>query len=344
MLRRKALLKRLRTTTTSKTGASLERVAASTTVDRPILGGTTASRIGKAVIEPRYAQSVGSAPGLLSTRTLQPIFVSPPTRDTYIDDAKHLAPRKRTILRRRRTSQRSTSEVRVLSRQGDIRQLRSYLQHEDVVLIAIDTESERQGLLNHVVEVGLSVLRTRDIHNVKPGAHVKNWIAKVRHHHIVIDVTRHPRRRMRGSRFGRSLFLSPGDAKDELLAIVKSSLADIGTDSIAFVGHSLGNDIQAVLQSPGLATDLLDISRPGHAVFDTFTLATAAEREGARIPKKSLSGLARCLQVDPRYCDENGAVIGWHNASNDAAYTMMVLLLYGAHWQDLKIVYGKRQS
>lgn len=255
---------------------------------------------------------------------------------------KLAAPRKRTILRRQRTSQRSTSEVRVLSRQGDIRQLRSYLQHEDVVLIAIDTESERQGFLNHVVEVGLSILRTRDVHNLEPGAHVRNWIAKVRHHHIVIDITRHPRRRMQGSRFGRSLFLSPGEARDELLSIVKSSLNDIGSDSIAFVGHSLGNDIQAVLQSPGLATDLLDISRPGQAVFDTFTLATAAEREGAHLPRKSLSGLARSLKVDPRYCDETGSIRGWHNASNDAAYTMMLLLLYGGTSQLAGSLHGFR--
>lgn len=337
MLRRKALLKRLRNSTPSKTGTKLERVAvaASISADKPILSNTIASTIGKAVVEPRYALSVGSSRGLLSTRTVQPIFVSPSVRRRAADPTNISAPRKRTILRRRRVSNRSPSEVRILSRHGDIRQLRSYLRHKDVVLIAIDTESERQGRISHVVEVGLSVLRTRDIHNLEPGAHVKNWVAKVKHHHIVVDITRYPSRRMQNSRFGRSLFLSPLDAKDELLSIVKSSLRDIGTDSLAFVGHSVAKDIYAILHSPGLATDLLDMSRPGHTIFDTFSLAMDAQREGAYLPRKNLSDLARSLKADPRYFNEDGSVIGWHCASNDAAYTMALLLLFGAHWQDM---------
>lgn len=350
MLRRKALLKRLRNSTPSKTGTKLERVAvaASISADKPILSNTIASTIGKAVVEPRYALSVGSSrgihtkfrdlprsqltnsiTGLLSTRTVQPIFVSPSVRRRAADPTNISAPRKRTILRRRRVSNRSPSEVRILSRHGDIRQLRSYLRHKDVVLIAIDTESERQGRISHVVEVGLSVLRTRDIHNLEPGAHVKNWVAKVKHHHIVVDITRYPSRRMQNSRFGRSLFLSPLDAKDELLSIVKSSLRDIGTDSLAFVGHSVAKDIYAILHSPGLATDLLDMSRPGHTIFDTFSLAMDAQREGAYLPRKNLSDLARSLKADPRYFNEDGSVIGWHCASNDAAYTMALLLLFG---------------
>lgn len=64
---------------------------------------------------------------------------------------------------------------------GDLAQLQSIVE-QDVTFVSIDTESERRGLLNRVVEIGISTLAARDVFpSIEPGPHADNSISHVRH-------------------------------------------------------------------------------------------------------------------------------------------------------------------
>ena len=112
-------------------------------------------------------------------------------------------------IRRRQRQTRPKSRFKLdASKFGDIDSLSSLLginetMAEPSVLVAIDTESERHGLRVDVVEIGVTVLDTRDIRDLPPGDHLRNWTQKMRHHHLVLDITRKPNYRMR---LNRSLF------------------------------------------------------------------------------------------------------------------------------------------
>lgn len=150
---------------------------------------------------------------------------------------------------------------------------------------------------------------------------------------------------MRGSRFGSSLLLSASQAKDEVLTILRSlQPSRHGTPRIALVGHSLSGDLNALRRTPDLELDLLNPNETEVNVitsFDTYSLARAAQHSGAVIPSFSLSGVAKAAYINPRYI-EWGHLAGWHNASNDAAYTMMALLLFLARGWHLKYRKGKK--
>jgi hypothetical protein len=67
-------------------------------------------------------------------------------------------------------------------------------------------------------------------------------------------------------------------------------------------------------------------------VFDTFMLTDSAIRQGAEIKSARLGRLVSWLGVHPQY-KQNDIVLGCHNAGNDAAYTMMTLLMYAMRWE-----------
>ncbi|KAK3617408.1 hypothetical protein LTR56_025317, partial [Elasticomyces elasticus] len=69
-------------------------------------------------------------------------------------------------------------------------------------------------------------------------------------------------------------------------------------------------------------------------IMDTLALTQHARKLGAELPSAQLGHVARALGVDPQYWD-GSTVKGTHNASNDAAYTMMVLLLHAVRGDDL---------
>ncbi|KAI6858320.1 hypothetical protein KC338_g7751 [Hortaea werneckii] len=219
------------------------------------------------------------------------------------------------------------------------------------VLVAVDTESEKRGLINHVVEVGVTILRVRDIWNVEPGPHLRNWIPKMKHFHVVLDITRRPKLRMRSSLFGPSQFLGPNEAQ----AAVKKVLRDcMGIDNqqpvtgstnqqslppVYLVGQSVEGDV-AALRGPGVRLDISDPATVGvrfHKLFDTYMFSQAIQGYGAPLPTAKLGWAVRYLGVDPTYVDPDihGTVIGTHNAVNDAAYTMMTLCFYALRWEEL---------
>ncbi|KAI7276789.1 hypothetical protein KC332_g282 [Hortaea werneckii] len=203
------------------------------------------------------------------------------------------------------------------------------------VLVAVDTESEKRGLINHVVEVGVTILRVRDIWNLEPGPHLRNWIPKMKHFHVVLDITRRPKLRMRSSLFGPSQFLGPIEAQ----AAVKKVLRDcMGIDNqqpvtgsatqpslppVYLVGQSVEGDV-AALRGPGVRLDISDPATVGvrfHKLFDTYMFSQAIQGYGAPLPTAKLGWAVRYLGVDPTYVDPDihGTVIGTHNAVNDAA-------------------------
>lgn len=227
---------------------------------------------------------------------------------------------------------------------------------ETQVLVAIDTESERHGLIDHVVEIGITILNVRDILDVPPGDYLRNWTSKMSHHHLVLDFTRKPKQRMHSSLFGQSQFLSATDATSAFRSILRSCAVDPDSSpdqtggacevdapspALALVGQSIDGDV-AALRGAGVRTDIRDPADVGvtfNRVFDTLSFTMLAKRLGAMMPSGRLGMVVRQLGVDPQYVDPtSNSVIGTHNASNDAAYTMMVLLLYVLKWDELAVL------
>ncbi|KAK5128711.1 hypothetical protein LTR85_000044 [Meristemomyces frigidus] len=232
----------------------------------------------------------------------------------------------------------------------------------DAVLVAIDTESERVRLLGStVVEIGVTTLRVRDLLGVPPGDHLDNWVSKMSHHHMVLDHTRRPKERMAGSLFGRSQFLTANDAQASLKIILRTCIvdsngqsaleqsdaadnehqprsSDISPPDLVLVGQSIRSDVTA-LAGAGICLDIYDPAATGvqfKATFDTADLAHTAIKRGAQIPSARLGPLVKQLGVDPRYLSHNRTIVlGTHNASNDAAYTMMALLSLATQWDEL---------
>lgn len=138
-----------------------------------------------------------------------------------------------------------------------------------------------------------------------------------------------PNKRMRSSRFGWSALLSAGEAKAKVLEILRSIKSRDGKRRIAFVGQSLLSDLDALRRSPNLHLDLLspDYTDLGIVTtFDTYMLGQLWRRNGGVVPSLRLSPLAKAVDVNPKHFTEEDNLRGWHNASNDAAYTMMILL------------------
>jgi len=240
-------------------------------------------------------------------------------------------------------------------------------QPANAVLVSIDAEFERSGLVDHVVEVGITILRIPNIYGMDPGARIRNWSGAMEHRHIVLDVTRKPKYRMRGSLFGKSLFMGAEDAKAAISKILHAAAThrplptghpwdpDPAFDDrleprqpadLILVGQSIATDIAALkvrplhidLQPTAGSSTLRQEGEVGlprfNAIFDTLSLTQNARKLGAQFPSAKLGFVARLIGVDPEYW-EGSSVIGAHNASNDAAYTMMVLLLHAIRGESL---------
>lgn len=178
---------------------------------------------------------------------------------------------------------------------------------------------------------------------------------------LVLDYTRKPKKRMASSLFGHSQFLSANEARATLKSILQACCVDLPSLSsvgnayaagegkhlvtqpsrikLVLVGHDVRADITA-LAGPGVRIDLHDPGATGvqfKTTFDTLALAQIACSRGARILSARLGPLVRCLGVDPRYVEKEArrTVVGAHNASNDAAYTIMALLFFATRWDEL---------
>jgi hypothetical protein len=220
---------------------------------------------------------------------------------------------------------------------------------EDALIVSIDTEWEHRRLRDFVVEVGITILDTRDIINVAPGKFGDDWFSKTKTYHYVASATKRRKERIGGCFFSKDVFGTYATIRRDIVSVLQRAAHPLSDDrpvghgprKVVLVGHSVVADLQQLYRSPSLALDLLStdvfLTKPT-TVFDTFMLTVAAKQQGANIRQRRLGWLVNWLGVHPRYRRYN-AVIGCHNAGNDAAYTMMALLMYAIRWD--QIVPGK---
>lgn len=206
----------------------------------------------------------------------------------------------------------------------------------DALLVCIDTESERHGLKDHVVEIGITFLDTRDIANTRPGAFARDWIDRMKTYHYVVDKTRKPVLRMRGCFFAEDYFGNAAEVRKLLLSKIREhfQVTSSANRKLILVGHSLANDLRLFRGCPDMQlvfTTRMTSEIPVAMAFDTTQLALEARKYGAEIPSMRLGTLVNWLGVHPQY-RRGWSVIGWHNAGNDAAYTMMALLMLAVNW------------
>lgn len=206
----------------------------------------------------------------------------------------------------------------------------------DAVYIAIDTEGS-----HFVREIGVSTLDTRDIRDITPGYRAANWIAKVKHQHFGLLESRFSPL----GDYGRAFFcntqhVAAANVRALLLATLqfaRQPSADHAPRKVHLVGQSIAGDLSVLRRAANMQVDLS--GGPGSdfgfdRVYDTYDMSLAAEQMGASFLSHRLGHLARRLEVDSTYW-HGETVRGIHNASNDAAYTMMVLLLFAVRWPHL---------
>ena len=208
---------------------------------------------------------------------------------------------------------------------------------EDGVYVAIDTEFTR----NAVTEIGISSLDTRDIMDIVPDHRAANWISKVKHQHIVIK--RHGMRREAPNHrclFCKTQLRTPDDTRALVLQQLQQARQMSPSHDrrpVHLVGQSIAGDVGMLERCKMLR---LDLSNGPNAEFsfdsvlDTAEIAQAACNNGVLLLSNRLGPLAQTLGVDSAYWLGRG-VRGTHNAGNDAAYTMMVMLLFAVRWNDL---------
>ena len=155
---------------------------------------------------------------------------------------------------------------------------------------------------------------------------------------------------MRACYFSKDMFSKYSTIKKDIRSVLQRAANPPGDErpigrgprKVVLVGHSVVRDLHSLYEPPGLALDFLGtdvfLMKPT-TIFDTFMLAVAAKQQGAKIRERGLGFLVNWLGVHRRYQLYN-SVKGCHNAGNDAAYTMMALLMYAIRWE--KIVPGKR--
>lgn len=217
---------------------------------------------------------------------------------------------------------------------------------QDALIVSIDVEWERRGRRERIVEIGITILDTRNIIDVLPGRHGHDWFAKAETYHYVVNVTWRPWQRMRACLFSDDRYGNVSTIKKHIRKTLQRAAylrpnprGPIGHSprKIVLVGHSVVRDLQSLYRSPGLELDFLGtdvfLTKPT-TVFDTFMLTVAANKQGAKIRWRGLGWLVNWLGVHPQY-RQFDSVIGCHNAGNDAAYAMMALLMYAIRWEKI---------
>lgn len=218
---------------------------------------------------------------------------------------------------------------------------------DDALLVSFDTEFETREGLDHVVEIGITVLDTRDIIGTPPGPFAIDWFAKAKTHHYVADTMQRSKSRMGSCHFSDGMFADVSSIKSHLLGILQKACQPNlrsqpesrtwSAEGSLSRSLSLGDLIRTQF-SPGLEMDLLSheafLTNPTMQ-FDTWFLTETAIREGAEVPSAELGRLASWLGIPQKYRKDNGSSIGCHNAGNDAAYTMMALLIYAVRWESV---------
>lgn len=213
---------------------------------------------------------------------------------------------------------------------------------QDAIFVAIDTETADQG----VREIGVSTFDTRDIANIRPDCLATNWIPKVKHWHYDITDGDPLHTGSVAPIFCRTEVRSPGDVRTLILALLhmaRQPSPEQPARPVYLVGQSVSADVKRLRSSQTLNLNFAQTPDADFAfdgVFDTLSLATQARDRGAYLPRMALGPLARSLGVPSEYHSPlAGELLGTHNASNDAAYSMMAMLLLAVRWNNLPSAY-----
>ena len=166
-----------------------------------------------------------------------------------------------------------------------------------------------------VTEIGISTLETPDLRGVQPGAGGREWATKMYSRHFRIHEHRHRlnKRHVQGCpedfQFGQSEWISERDVPSILVECFQTRPSVLKTNAkIVLVGHDLAGDRKYLL---GLG---FDVNQMISDCIDTSDIYKASRRDGKQ---RSLGSILLHHDIPARYL---------HNAGNDAAYTLRVML------------------
>ncbi|KAK1992922.1 QDE-2-interacting protein [Colletotrichum falcatum] len=196
---------------------------------------------------------------------------------------------------------------------------------KDVVFVCIDIEvaEEHHGT---ILEVGLSILDTRDIAGVPPGENGCSWAPFIRSRHLITDEHRHIRNRkyVKGCpelfNFGMSEYPPLSSLGPSIIAAI-TDLSVAGQEgnakaewrfrNVVLLGHDLRSDI-AYLER--INVELWGMGGVMSRTLDTKDMYQAWRQE---TQGRSLAAVLTDLGISHS---------NLHNAGNDAAYTMQAML------------------
>lgn len=189
---------------------------------------------------------------------------------------------------------------------------------KDACFLAIDCEAF-EFAQNKITEIGVSVLDTRDLTGIEPGADAANWLAQIKTRHLRIKEYQKlvNKKFIKGCpdkfNFGNSEFIYLNQIRNVLTEIFNNPA---GVDAptfdkrkIVLVGHDVKSDIDYLKNinfSPYAS---------GRIVGSMDTLKLSGSSKSTTV---GLERLLRGLGADP---------INLHNAGNDAAYTLQAIVM-----------------
>lgn len=189
---------------------------------------------------------------------------------------------------------------------------------KDVCFLAIDCEAF-EFAQNKITEIGVSVLDTRDLTGIEPGAHAAKWLAQIKTRHLRIKEYQKlvNKKFIKGCpdkfNFGNSEFIYLNQIRNVLTEIFNNPA---GVDAptfdkrkIVLVGHDVKSDIDYLKNinfSPYAS---------GRIVGSMDTLKLSGSSKTTTV---GLERLLRGLGADP---------VNLHNAGNDAAYTLQAIVM-----------------
>ncbi|KAM3424814.1 hypothetical protein BST61_g6795 [Cercospora zeina] len=340
---------------------------------RPLLVPKDVAKSSHApVLEARPAPRLRDVASLNAARE-KPILSSPgttrrrPPRPLPLVHISHLrqrvpvlaVPRQSSVKEMAADQRRQRRMLRTTGRLGSVVQLQRMLgvgasafpsltagEDRNVTFVALDLEWARRGLEDRITEIGVSWLRAEDIRDTDPGPWMRNWVAKMQHAHIITSASS---KRLRCSRalFSESRSMHVSLAKTSLIEMLKSFLPSATgrpNSRIVLVGQSIGSDIAILKRDTNIRFDLMSSIGNTHQIFDTYHLAALARKQGVKYESMKLSSIAMRWGIENKYWttwhlgsleSEGEKLRGVHSAGNDAAYSLLTVLLFGLRWDDM---------
>lgn len=247
---------------------------------------------------------------------------------------------------------------------------------EDAVFLALDTEFDPSAC-----QLGLCVIDTRDFKDLKPGSSDPvSWMKRMRVQDYIFESASNLESRRDKFWFGTSRVIHASKVIPALQRLLISlaqprlpyptlSGAQATPPKLILVGHSLLGDLGRLNDIPAANFSITRWAEnnniPFAHIFDTAFLVQEACERGASLSgrlgalmthlgvkgvhvraareSKAISTGPRIAQISRSFRQFEG-VPDRHNAGNDAAYTMLALLLIAVRWEDKMLPKRSRTS